>query len=907
MIVATTESALETTQKSQLFKSVYFSDCPGVSARQKSISVAFGRRDSHIYDRVKPMSSEDIRGLLGLQTYSSLKAASEAHGVGVSAYIVSRLKERLSRDVERIAQQQLELDGFVDPIHVTFRGGSPEPLHSWFSYLEGYSPEFVRAILTGYCADAQTIYEPFAGTGTTLYATAKESKTALFSEVNPLMTHVIAAKTAAFTLSASKRAALSDALEEVANDVSSWVAKFPTDVHLHRSYLEVFGGSKYFEADVLREVLVARTALDHLQRRLPNVYQLASVAAVSCLLVCSNLVRRGDVRFKNAKELAKGVPSFFSELVAKLLVMARDLRAAETLGGRIEHICDDARSLGKLPPRPIDAVITSPPYLNGTNYIRNTKVELWFLRLLTADGDLRRFRTKTITSGINDVNGDRLGIGDLPKSVMDIASRLEIAAYDTRIPKMVSGYFADLKQVFEGVARHIKPSGTVAIDIGDSEYAGIHVPTDRLIVDVLDELGFEFDNEVILRQRKSRSGTPLRQSLLIFKGPSGLPVRATKKVTLSRETSKRWATFKRELPHQKGEFAKRNWGHPLHSLCSYQGKMKPSLAAKLVETFVPKAGRVLDPFGGVGTIPFEAALAGHQSFSFDISPSALPIAKAKVEGFSAESCESVLCELANYLEIGSVTNEAFSEASRIGFNGKLPEYFSPQTFQEILLARQFFMSRGADTGHGSLVYSALLHILHGNRPYALSRNSHPITPFAPTGDFEYRALMPRLREKVKRSLEVPLPNSFVSGRVIEQDATRHWPLYVDQLDAIITSPPFFDSTRFHLANWMRLWFAGWSAADFALQPQTFVDELQKADFAIYDPILRQARERLKPGGVFVMHLGKSRKCDMAAELKTRAKKFFAVADLFDETVDHCESHGIRDKGTVTSHQYLVLI
>jgi hypothetical protein len=26
----------------------------------------------------------------------------------------------------------------------------------------------------------------------------------------------------------------------------------------------------------------------------------------------------------------------------------------------------------------------------------------------------------------------------------------------------------------------------------------------------------------------------------------------------------------------------------------------------------------------------------------------------------------------------------------------------------------------------------------------------------------------------------------------------------------------------------------------------------------------------------------------------------------DESVEHCETHGITDKGTVTSHQYLVL-
>ena len=60
-----------------------------------------------------------------------------------------------------------------------------------------------------------------------------------------------------------------------------------------------------------------------------------------------------------------------------------------------------------------------------------------------------------------------------------------------------------------------------------------------------------------------------------------------------------------DLPHQDAPYAKRNWGNARHSICSYQGKMKPSLANHLVDVFAPANGIVLDPFAGVGTIPFE--------------------------------------------------------------------------------------------------------------------------------------------------------------------------------------------------------------------------------------------------------------------------------------------------------------
>jgi hypothetical protein len=206
-----------------------------------------------------------------------------------------------------------------------------------------------------------------------------------------------------------------------------------------------------------------------------------------------------------------------------------------------------------------------------------------------------------------------------------------------------------------------------------------------------------------------------------------------------------------------------------------------------------------------------------------------------------------------------------------------------------------------------LVVASLLHILHGNRPYALSRRSHPIVPYAPTGEFVYKSLIKNLKEKLNRTISKELPINFKNGKIFNQDTTLIWPQGINNLDAIITSPPFFDSTRFYLANWIRIWFSGWSEKDFKYQINSFIEEKQKKDFGIYESVFRQAKERLKKDGVCVLHLGKSVKCDMAKELQKVSKRWFKIADLFDESVEHCESHGIRDKGTVTSHQYLVLV
>ena len=52
----------------------------------------------------------------------------------------------------------------------------------------------------------------------------------------------------------------------------------------------------------------------------------------------------------------------------------------------------------------IDCVITSPPYLNGTNYIRNTKLELKLNDFIDSEKDLPKYLSKGIIAGINNVS-----------------------------------------------------------------------------------------------------------------------------------------------------------------------------------------------------------------------------------------------------------------------------------------------------------------------------------------------------------------------------------------------------------------------------------------------------------------------------------------------------------------------
>lgn len=369
----------------------------------------------------------------------------------------------------------------------------------------------------------------------------------------------------------------------------------------------------------------------------------------------------------------------------------------------------------------------------------------------------------------------------------------------------------------------------------------------------------------------------------------------------------RWELFKENLPHLHSPYSKRNWGNELHSVCSYQGKMKPSLAHHLIKVFSNENEKILDPFSGSGTIPFEAVINNRISFGIDISSMATAVSNAKLLVHNRGEINRIINSLNRYIETQSPSKNTLSSLEHIHFNKKISEYFHVDTLNEILLARDFFLLNPYyEKENWSLVIACMLHILHGNRPYALSRNSHPITPYAPTGDFVYKNLIDKLTTKVNKSLIAQENLTYSHSICFQNDILNHWNDDIKDIDLILTSPPFFDSTRFYMSNWMRYWFCGWGMDDFENKPKSFIEVIQKKGFSVYDYIFRSCYERLNDNGIVVFHLGSSDKCDMANSIAHIAEKYFFIHDIFTESVEHCESHGI-DKGSVKGHQYLVLL
>lgn len=818
-----------------------------------------------------------------------------------------------------LERHQQELP-FIEPtenissstLGITFRESKTRPIHRWYPYVEGFDADYVQSKIASAKHVVKNLYDPFGGAGTMPLEASKLGIESAFSELNPFMAFVCLTKVNATGWAHKHQDLLKDCSVAFLKKLNSKHFRQTAKTISLSAYHQAFPDRNFFDEVHLRELLAARDLAIQVSTGYAAIRDLLLLAVAANLVHCSHMTRRADLRRRRSDEYKTRVVNTVECISKKVKEIVFDIETAQGLFVPTQHISQDSRLTLPELYEAFDFAITSPPYLNGTNYFRNTKLELWFLGHIESELNLKDFYRRAISGGISNVSKDRPAHETFDE-VEAVARVLDREASDLRIPQLVRSYFSDMRQVLSSVWNLLKKNGRFVIDIGDSKFYGVHVPTDLLLAQVAGEVGFEIESNEIIARRHSRDKTPLRQVEITLKKPKNQKIKTAQPPLLAVRTGHERESnlplgealdvFRTKLPYKKDPFAKKSWGHPLHSLCSYQGKLKPAVAHWLVRLFTAQGMTVLDPVGGVGTIGLEAALQRRIAVSNDLSPLAAVVAHAKLSPPTVDETFSALQDLRRKLPQIQLTQDDL-DAADFGLNAKVKDYFHPATLEEILQARRYFSSKSVVLSKGEVFLKAcLLHILHGNRPYALSRTSHSLTPYNPRGCFQYKSLIAKLEERVNR-IQESIPEDFPRSYSFNEDFRSLKKLISQPIDRIITSPPFV-GMRFDRPNWLRLWFCGWKASDFhAPQNQQFLERQQMTTLDVYGEFFSVCADLLKAGGLMILHLGGSSKYDMESKLTSLSKDKFNLLSTISECVENIERHGIRDKGTTSTHHFL---
>lgn len=852
----------------------------------------------------------------------------EKGNVKISPTMMKKLKQVFNCSEYEILSNDGDID--IQGNDVTFANNKNISIHRWYPYIEGFSQGFVDQILDKFPEDI-LVYDPFNGSGTTTLACSYRGVKSVATEVNPLMRFVANTKvnTVKSILENNKIKDLEKFISSIDADIDS------INIDLSNYINPCYINNDFFTDNALKQIAFIKKIIKSIEDS--DIKDIARLGLAAICVECSNMIRSVDLRRRKGTEFDRVPKNVIERYKQQLNIMLNDLNIYNA--SKIESmkiIGTNAKSINQEYKGKVDLIITSPPYVNGTNYFRNTKLELWILDLITNENDLKSLRGDAITAGINNVSSRNEDIIEL-EFVEKYAVQLDKLAPDKRIPKLIRAYFSDIDRVFKNFYDILKLHGVIYFDIGDSQYYNVHIPVDKIIQKIAGMNGFNTKLVNVARNRRSKNGMLLTQKVIVFEKVA--KKNSVEDVVVNRieniddnlkEFHDKSVNFMKQLPYMNEPYNKRNWGSEWHSLCSYHGKLKPSIAHWLVKYFTDPGDIIVDPLSGVGTVPFEACLQGRIGIGNDLSKLAYIVSKAKINRPNRQEVDECIHDLEKYINLNK---RSYSESELpykdFGFNKNIPEYFHRETYEELLVARDYFNSKSDLTPSECVVLSSLLHVLHGNRPYALSRNSHPLTPYAPTGKYVYKKVIDHIKNKVdlvyKNIIETDTKHidnvvedfrtnlcrndewhQYTPGEMIFGDALKLDENIQIKADIIISSPPFAASIKFYVQNWMRLWFAGWEPNDFNNAESVFLESLQKNNLEIYDQFFKMCSNILKDNGKVILHLGKSDKCNMAEELSRIANPYFYTVLSVDEDVSHIEKHGIKDKGSTTHHQYLFL-
>ncbi len=381
----------------------------------------------------------------------------------------------------------------------------------WAPYVQGFSADFVDEMLQRYnIRPGQRVLDPFAGSGTVLVSAKIKGIDAIGVDLAPLMSFMARVKTE-WDLD----------VNEIRRELEGLDWKHDTNLS-SPTFLKRW--KSHFNAGVLRNLLILKQSI--LEIAQPKVRDLLRLAFSSILVDCSNLKRSPCLGYDKNKAVTDDAP--FILFRAKVQDMIDDLvHVQEKMQGHVQVLTGDSR-LVRYEPESIDIAITSPPYVNGLDYIINYKIEMAWLDMVESYDDLSQLKNDMVACD----NVSRSIIREFSERsdiyeddwVEDIAERISKRITSKEgyrrkdMHNVVRKYFDDVYHVFNKVYEGLKRGGRFAIVVGDSLIAGVYIPADLILARIGKAIGFKIESVEIARSRRSgqRRSFKLRESIVIL-------------------------------------------------------------------------------------------------------------------------------------------------------------------------------------------------------------------------------------------------------------------------------------------------------------------------------------------------------------------------------------------------------
>ncbi len=429
-------------------------------------------------------------------------------------------------------KQQFETRLIVSPVLtrqlVSFQANKNRTSYRWFKYKEAFSAVLVekllqeRGILNGH------ILDPFAGSGTALFAANGLGLNSTGIELLPIGIEIIHAR----QLLENKFGLEDFATIERWRSLKPW-QNWPTRCTL--GVLKITEGA--YPPATLASIERYLAALANESAPVQTVLRFALL----CILENISYTRkdgqylRWDARSnrgQSVKSFNKGIILDFDlAIVAKLEEISCDLPPLDRQSqlfidnqqpiklGQTKILQGSClQELQRLPSNSFDAVFTSPPYCNRYDYTRTYALELALLgvtgdRLIALRQEMVSCTVENRTKALLEMNPDWRVPVETANTQLLLQAILEHLnnqkdrkiLNNTGIPRMVEGYFSEMACAIFECLRILKPGAPLFMVNDNVRYAGASISVDLILSDIAEKLGFRVPSITVLQQGKGNS------------------------------------------------------------------------------------------------------------------------------------------------------------------------------------------------------------------------------------------------------------------------------------------------------------------------------------------------------------------------------------------------------------------
>ena len=374
-------------------------------------------------------------------------------------------------------------DNQLKPMEVSFRDIVPQIIdtgystHSIYYYPAKFIPQVVRFCIDEFTKKGDTIIDPFAGSGTVGLESFIAGRNAILLDLNYLLEVIIPIKIYQGNNDFTK------------DELYKCIAKIQNETEL---FIPDYKNIKYWYPDDIFEVLSKYWC--GLHKLNDNVYKAiiqASLVRISKLFSWAE--HRTPKLFKSKfkqkiindllyadwkKELDKKLIFFSSKYYESVKQLKRQTQAQDNKVHFYSGI--DASKFKLSDKEKVEALITSPPYLQAQEYIRTSKLDLYWLGY--TDEQIKKISRLEIPYRKNE----RI---IKTKTLNQVRNQVK----NKKLHNILNSYFDHTIAALENNMNVLKVGGKACIFVGNPKVDGIEVETWRILTEYFTQKGFKFE------------------------------------------------------------------------------------------------------------------------------------------------------------------------------------------------------------------------------------------------------------------------------------------------------------------------------------------------------------------------------------------------------------------------------